>query len=279
MRVKTSSDFSLASDRGRYREIVDQYRPELKSYESIYRDLHSHPELSQQEQRTSSIAAHHLKFFGYSVHEYIGGYGLIGVIKNGHGPTVLLRADMDALPVHENTGLGYASKKTMIDSNGVEVPVMHACGHDVHVTCLMGAAELLYLARFEWRGTLICLFQPAEEFVSGAQAMVDDGLYSRFDLPKPDIVLGQHVFCIEKAGAVSNLPAMAYLYPPASGNIPWHVRHFSAWLATSKASVSLPCHRIKHRTSFNTCDSSIAGMLILKLDVGCYESRSRSRCL
>ncbi|KAL8869025.1 MAG: hypothetical protein Q9198_007996, partial [Flavoplaca austrocitrina] len=201
MRVKNSSGLSLASGRERYRGIVDFYRPDLESYESIYRDLHSHPELSQQEQRTSSIAANHLRLFGYSVHEYIGGYGLIGVIKNGHGPTVLLRADMDALPVRENTGLAYASKKTMIDRNGTEVPVMHACGHDVHVTCLMGAAELLSFARLEWRGTLICLFQPAEEFVSGAQAMVDDGLYSRFDLPKPDIVLGQHVFCIEKAGA------------------------------------------------------------------------------
>ncbi|KAL8982244.1 MAG: hypothetical protein Q9205_003189, partial [Flavoplaca limonia] len=161
----------------------------------------SHPELSQQEQRTSSIAANHLRLFGYSVHEYIGGYGLIGVIKNGQGPTVLLRADMDALPVRENTGLAYASKNTTIDRNGTEVPVMHACGHDVHVTCLMGAAELLAFARLEWRGTLICLFQPAEEFVTGAQAMVDDGLYSSFDLPKPDIVLGQQVFCIEKAGA------------------------------------------------------------------------------
>ncbi|KAL8836208.1 MAG: hypothetical protein Q9176_006469 [Flavoplaca citrina] len=206
MRVKNSSGLFPPSDRRRYRGIVDFYRPNLESYESIYRDLHSHPELSQQEQRTSSIAANHLRLFGYSVHEYIGGYGLIGVIKNGQGPTVLLRADMDALPVRENTGLAYASKKTMIDRNGTEVPVMHACGHDVHVTCLMGAAELLAFARLEWRGTLICLFQPAEEFVTGAQAMVDDGLYSSFDLPKPDIVLGQHVFCIEKAGAVATSP-------------------------------------------------------------------------
>ncbi|KAL8733559.1 MAG: hypothetical protein Q9166_001967 [cf. Caloplaca sp. 2 TL-2023] len=197
---------ALAGSNEPYREVIDNYRPDLAFYESTYRDLHSHPELSQQEKRTSSIAAKHLKEIGYPVHEQIGGYGFIGVLKNGSGPTVLLRADMDALPVLENTGLDYASKKTMKDSSGKEVPVMHACGHDVHVSCLMGAAQLLYAARSEWKGTLICLFQPAEEFVAGAQAMVDDGLYSKFDIPKPDIVLGQHVFCLHKAGAVALNP-------------------------------------------------------------------------
>ncbi|KAL8789276.1 MAG: hypothetical protein Q9213_001199 [Squamulea squamosa] len=188
------------------RAVIEQYRPDLGPYESTYRDLHSNPELSLQEKRTSSIAADHLRNIGYFVHEHIGGHGLIGVLKNGDGPTALLRADMDALPVRENTGLDYASKKTMKDSNGNEVPVMHACGHDVHVSCLMGAAKLLYAARSKWKGTLICLFQPAEELVSGAQAMVDDGLYSRFKIPKPDIVLGQHVFCIQRAGAVALSP-------------------------------------------------------------------------
>ncbi|KAL8687596.1 MAG: hypothetical protein Q9218_006275 [Villophora microphyllina] len=113
---------------------------------------------------------------------------------------------MDALPVLEKTALDYASKKTMTDANGTEVPVMHACGHDVHVSCLMAAAELLYAARSEWEGTLICLFQPAEELVAGAQAMVDDGLYTKHGLPKPDIILGQHVFCLHKAGTIALRP-------------------------------------------------------------------------
>ncbi|KAL8709929.1 MAG: hypothetical protein Q9220_005379 [cf. Caloplaca sp. 1 TL-2023] len=188
------------------RDIIDCYRPDLAFYESTYRDLHRHPELSLQEERTSSIAAQHLKEIGYTVKDHIGGYGLIGILRNGAGPTVLLRADMDGLPVLENTGLDYASKKRMKDGQGDDVPVMHACGHDVHVTCLMAAAELLYTARREWRGTLICLFQPAEELVAGAQAMVDDGLYSKYDIAKPDVVLGQHVFCLHKAGTVALSP-------------------------------------------------------------------------
>ncbi|KAI4119582.1 MAG: hypothetical protein LQ338_007253 [Usnochroma carphineum] len=189
-----------------YRDILDHYRPELAFYESIYKALHQHPELSEQEERTSSIAAKHLRNIGFSVHERIGGWGVVGVLKNGPGPTVLLRADMDGLPVLENTGLSYASKEEMKDQDGHTVPVMHACGHDVHVSCLMAAAELLHAARSAWKGTLICLFQPAEEFVAGAQAMVDEGLYTSFDIPKPDIVLGQHVFCLYKAGSVALSP-------------------------------------------------------------------------
>ncbi|KAL8687579.1 MAG: hypothetical protein Q9224_005109 [Gallowayella concinna] len=162
-----SSDVGGTSEE--YRNIIHHYRPDLAFYHSTYRDLHRHPELSLQEKRTSSIAAEHLKDIGYTVHERIGGYGLIGVLENGHGPTILLRADMDALPVLENTGLEYASKEKMIDSSGTEVPVMHACGHDVHVSCLMGAANLLYTAKSKWRGTLICLFQPAEELVAGGK--------------------------------------------------------------------------------------------------------------
>ncbi|KAL9013617.1 MAG: hypothetical protein Q9173_001694 [Seirophora scorigena] len=186
-----------------YAGIISKFRPDLEFYESTYKDFHRHPELSEQEKCTSAIAARHLKSYGFFVHEHIGGYGVIGVLKNGPGPTVLLRADMDALPVLENTGLSYASKKEMKDQYGHTVPVMHACGHDVHTTCLMAAAELLHAARSEWKGTLICLFQPAEEFAAGAQAMVDDGLYSKFGIPKPEIVLGQHVFCLYKAGTVA----------------------------------------------------------------------------
>ncbi|KAL8713815.1 MAG: hypothetical protein Q9225_006703 [Loekoesia sp. 1 TL-2023] len=193
------------SDRG-YREIIEQHRPKLAFYESAYRDLHRHPELSEQERRTSSIAAKHLQKLGYTVHQHIGGYGLIGVLNNGPGPAVLLRADMDGLPVLEKTGLDYASNETMKDADGHEVPVMHACGHDMHITCLMAAAELLHAARSRWNGTLICLFQPAEEFGVGAQRMVDDGLYTKYDIPKPDIVLGQHVLHLYKSGTIALAP-------------------------------------------------------------------------
>ncbi|KAL8808405.1 MAG: hypothetical protein Q9223_003188 [Gallowayella weberi] len=207
MRVEIpNSSSGIGGTKEIYRDTIDQFRPDLAFYEDTYRDLHSHPELSLQEKRTSSIAANHLRDIGYTVYEHIGGYGLIGILNNGQGPTALLRADMDALPVLENTGLEYASKKTMKDRFGKVVPVMHACGHDVHVSSLMGAAKLLYNARSKWRGTLICLFQPAEELAAGAQAMVDDGLYTKFGIPKPDVVLGQHVFCLYKAGAVAIRP-------------------------------------------------------------------------
>ncbi|KAI4247088.1 MAG: hypothetical protein LQ352_006235 [Teloschistes flavicans] len=204
--TRVSCSLVSSSSKKSHQEVLDRYRPALAFYENTYRAIHQNPELSLQEEVTSSIAAKHLKHLGYSVHEHIGGFGLIGILRNGNGPTVLLRADMDALPVLEQTGLDYASKKTMKDANGNQVPVMHACGHDVHVSCLMAAAELLYAARSEWAGTLVCLFQPAEELVAGAQAMVDDGLYTKYGLVKPDIVLGQHVFCLHKAGVVALRP-------------------------------------------------------------------------
>ncbi len=141
---------------------------------------------------TSALASQHLKDIGFSeVIDGIGGHGLVGILRNGDGPTVLLRADMDALPVKELTELSYASSKWAADRFGKQNPVMHACGHDVHVACLMGTAELLYSAKETWSGTLICLFQPGEEDGAGARAMVDDGLFSK--IPKPDILLAQHV--------------------------------------------------------------------------------------
>lgn len=173
--------------------IIDHARIDTSPYEAIYKDLHEHPELSLQEARTAAIAVSHLKSLpDFEIHERIGGYGLAAVLRNGPGKTVMLRADMDALPVKENTGLEYASKVTMKDvEDGVEKPVMHACGHDMHVACLLAAATTLYNTRKSWKGTLIALFQPNEERAGGAQAMVDDGLYQK--IPKPDIVLGQHV--------------------------------------------------------------------------------------
>ncbi|MFC6712483.1 amidohydrolase [Branchiibius cervicis] len=156
----------------------------------VYRDLHLNPELSFQEQRTAAIAAEHLTEAGFEVTTGIGGTGVVGILRRGAGATVLLRADMDALPVAEETGLPYASTRTATAANGDTVPVMHACGHDVHTTCLIGAVRAL-AADDSWSGTLIAVFQPAEELGAGAGAMVKDGL---FDIvPKPDVVLGQHV--------------------------------------------------------------------------------------
>lgn len=159
--------------------------------EALYVDLHQHPELSFQETRTAGIAASHLTSLGLEVHEGIGVTGVVGVLRNGDGPVVWVRADMDALPVREQTGLPYASTVTGVDPAGNTVPVMHACGHDMHVTAMIGAVERLVAERAEWAGTLVVLIQPAEEHGAGARAMLDDGLLDRF--PRPDIVLGQHV--------------------------------------------------------------------------------------
>lgn len=163
----------------------------LPQLEAAYKDIHAHPELSMEEHRTAALAARHLTENGYDVTTGIGKTGVVGIITNGDGPTVMLRADMDALPVREDTGADYASTQTATDSAGKVVHVAHACGHDMHVTWLMGASALFARTRDAWKGTLIVLFQPGEETAQGARAMIDDGLLDRF--PKPDIVLGQHV--------------------------------------------------------------------------------------
>ena len=167
---------------------LDEVRPGLAE---LYQDLHAHPELSFAEHRTAGLIAERLTTLGLEVAEGVGRTGVVGVLRNGDGPTVLLRADIDALPVKEATGLPYASTATGIDPDGDEVPVMHACGHDMHVTCLLGALDLLAGARDLWTGTVLAVFQPAEELGQGARAMVDDKLFDRFG--RPDIVLGQHV--------------------------------------------------------------------------------------
>jgi hippurate hydrolase len=171
----------------------------LPDLEALYKDIHAHPELSMSETRTAKLAADQLRAAGYEVTSGVGKTGVVGVLENGDGPTVMLRADMDALPVAEATDAPYASKITTTDSEGHSVPVMHACGHDMHVAWLAGAATLLAQSRDAWRGTLIALFQPGEETAEGAQAMIDDGLFKRF--PKPDVVLGQHVM-VGPAGAL-----------------------------------------------------------------------------
>jgi len=172
----------------------------LPSLEATYKDVHAHPELSMQETRTAGIAAKHLADNGYEVTTGVGKTGVVGLLRNGDGPTVMLRADMDALPIREETGLDYASKVSTKDSSGETVPVAHACGHDMHVAWLMGAATLFSRVRDAWRGTLIVLFQPGEETAQGARAMIDGGLVTRF--PKPDVVLGQHVM-VGPAGTVA----------------------------------------------------------------------------
>src|SRR5579872_5268924 len=172
--------------------------------ESVYKDIHSHPELSMQENRTAGIAAERLRAAGYEVTTGVGKTGVVGVLSNGDGPTVMLRADMDALPVREATGLPYASNVTA-DQDGKTVPVMHACGHDMHVTWLIGAATVLARNRDSWRGTVIPLFQPAEETSAGAQAMINDGLFKRF--PKPTAILGQHVM-VGSSGVIGTRPGV-----------------------------------------------------------------------
>jgi len=179
---------------------LDRTRP---WQEDFYRHLHQHPELSHQEHDTAAQVADRLKGFGYQVHEGIGGTGVVGVLENGKGPTVLLRADMDALPVREETGLAYASTVTARDQDSAEVPVMHACGHDVHVTCLLGAAALLAGAPHDWQGRVVALFQPAEELGDGARTMLEDRLADV--VGAVDVAFGQHVLPMP-AGVVGTRP-------------------------------------------------------------------------
>ena len=177
---------------------LDRLLPDLQT---LYTDIHAHPELSMQETRTAALAAERLRAAGYEVTTGVGNTGVVGLLRNGDGPTVMLRADMDALPVREATGLPYASTVTAADRSGKTVPVMHACGHDMHVAWLAGATALLAQHRDAWQGTLMAVFQPAEETAQGARAMIDDGLVARF--PRPDVVLGQHVMP-GPAGVVSS---------------------------------------------------------------------------
>lgn len=173
----------------------------------IYRDLHRHPELSFQEHRTAALLADHLVGLGYAVTTGVGGTGVVAVLDNGDGPTAMLRADMDALPVQEDTGLPYASTARGTSPSGEDVPVMHACGHDLHVTCLLGAAEKLVSDRTSWAGRVALVLQPAEELGAGAQAMLDAGLFDVSGVP--DVVLGQHVAPIP-AGILALQPGPAF---------------------------------------------------------------------
>lgn len=185
--------------------------PALDWLEDTYTDLHAHPELSHSEHRSAAIMAARLRDLGYEVTEAIGGTGVVGVLRNpagdgAPGPTVMFRADMDGLPVAEDTGLPYASTHRGVDVDGHEWPTMHACGHDFHMTWLLAAAQLLAEGREHWSGTFVALFQPAEETGDGAIAMVEDGLVEK--VPRPDVVLGQHVGP-ERGGSVHLRPGPA----------------------------------------------------------------------
>jgi amidohydrolase len=183
---------------------LDAIYPDL---EALYRDLHASPELSLQEEKTSATLADRFRRLGYKVTEKVGGYGVVAVMQNGKGPTVLLRADMDALPVEEKTGVPYASKVTAKGPSGTIVPVMHACGHDVHMTSLVGAATLLARGQERWRGTLVLVAQPAEEEGGGALNVIRDSFLSRF--PKPDYCLALHDKADLPAGTIAWTPGWA----------------------------------------------------------------------
>jgi hippurate hydrolase len=177
-----------------------QIQDNFAHLEALYKHLHSHPELSYQEEQTSARLAKEMKAIGFDVKTKVGGHGIVCVLKNGDGPTILVRTDMDALPVVEQTGVPYASKVRARDRYGNDVGVMHACGHDMHMTCWVGTARTLAALKDRWHGTLVFIGQPAEEVGGGARMMLDDGLYKRF--PKPDYALALHCDSREQAGHV-----------------------------------------------------------------------------
>lgn len=181
---------------------------ELPSLVKVYQELHQHPELSFQEEKTAARLASELKAAGFEVTTGVGGHGVVAVLKNGDGPVVMFRSDLDGLPVHEETGLPYASQATGKNDDGTTVPTMHACGHDIHITNLVGLSRYAAAHRDRWQGTLVLIGQPAEERVDGAVAMLKDGLYTRF--PKPQFAVALHVDSELPAGQIGYRPGYAF---------------------------------------------------------------------
>jgi amidohydrolase len=181
---------------------VDTVYPDAHA---LYLDLHEHPELSNHETQTAEKLAAHLRS-AYDVTEHVGGTGVVAILKNGSGPTIMLRTELDALPVEEKTGLPYASKVHMKDDAGRDVPVMHACGHDLHMAAILGTAEIMAHSKNTWHGTLMLVGQPAEEGFGGAKVMINDGLFTRF--PKPDVAVALHVGNTFPAGIVGVTPGV-----------------------------------------------------------------------
>jgi hippurate hydrolase len=184
------------------KEVASVY-PEAHS---LYLDLHQNPELSSHETQTAAKLAARLRNAGYDVTEHVGGAGVVAILKNGAGATIMLRTELDALPVEEKTGLPYASKVHTKDDAGRDIPVMHACGHDLHMASLVGTAEIMAHSKVTWHGTLILVGQPAEETMTGAEAMLHDGLFTRF--PKPDVAVALHVSNAQPAGMASITPGI-----------------------------------------------------------------------
>lgn len=180
------------------RLLVDQDENRLLE---IFKDLHAHPELGFQEVRTAALVAQEFKRLGYETHTGIGKTGVVGILKNGAGPVVMFRSDMDALPILEETGLPYASRDTGTSASGSLVPVMHACGHDAHVAFLIGVAKTMVELKDHWAGTLVLIAQPAEELIEGARAMVQGGLYDK--VPPPDVLIASHVTPLHPTGTAS----------------------------------------------------------------------------
>ena len=208
-----SSVPAARSQQGDLNSLIDREMPRLVS---TYKALHAAPELSHHEVKTSALVAQELRGLGFDVTERVGkyrthpewvSYGVLGVYKNGAGPTVYVRTELDALPIEEKTGLPYASTVRAKDDSGREVGVMHACGHDIHITSFLGTAKLLLELKNQWQGTLVMLAQPAEEAISGAEAMLEDGLYTRF--PRPDYVIALHDTPYIAAGMVGYTPGYA----------------------------------------------------------------------
>ena len=196
----------LAADvwRAPSKEQVDAIYPQV---ETLYEDLHRNPELSYHEEKTAATIAEQLRKLGFAVTTGVGGTGVVGILKNGAGPTVMIRAELDALPVPEKTGLTYASHVTTHDDRGVEVPVMHACGHDLHMSIGIGTATLLAQNKNRWHGTFIYVGQPAEERIGGAKAMLKDGLFTRF--PKPDFAVAVHDSNEYPSGTIAYTPGFS----------------------------------------------------------------------
>lgn len=205
-------------------ELRDAVAADLPALVELYKDLHANPELSFQEVETAKKLAARARTMGFEVTEGVGKTGVVAVMRNGDGPTVMLRADMDGLPVIEQTGLPYASKRRAVPQTGIETGVMHACGHDTHMAAWIGTAQLLSERKDQWSGTLVMILQPAEEIGEGAKAMLDDGLYTRF--PKPDYVLAFHDAAQAPAGhigyangfALANVDSVDIVVPGVGGH-------------------------------------------------------------
>jgi amidohydrolase len=205
--VITAAIAAIAATPGQAATVAESVRADMPSLMTLYRDFHTNPELSMQEVRTPAKLAAEARKLGFTVTEHVGKTGVVAVLKNGPGPTLLIRADMDGLPVVEQTGLAFASKVRAVARSGVETGVMHSCGHDTHVTTWIGTARQLAARRSEWSGTLVMIAQPGEETGEGARAMLDDGLFTRF--PKPDTAIAFHDAAALPAGVVGVTPGYA----------------------------------------------------------------------